>query len=574
MYYIMKRTLLLLFLFLSLLAHAYDAKINGIYYNFVSKSKTAEVTWDGTPSGGAYMRAVTIPSTVMYEGVEYSVTGIGDYAFYRCSDLSAISIPNSVTNIGNSAFQSCSGLTAITVPNTVTRIGSDAFYGCTALTSVTIGNSVNSIGSHAFYYCNKLATVNISDIAAWCKISFADDYANPLLCSRKLFLNGILVKDLVIPNSVTSISEMAFSYCFALTSVSIPNTVTSIGDLAFEGCTGLISVNIPNSVTNIGSRAFEACSKLTSIDIPNSMTSISSGAFSGCFNLISVNIPNSITSIDDNAFQGCYSMTSVSIPNSVTNIGYYAFEGCYGISSIFIGSGVKTIQSTAFAGCKNLEDVYCYAEEVPSAKSNAFNNSLVEYATLYVPEGSISAYQASEPWNGFGMILPIEGKRPDEPEVKVCEVPIITYADGKLQFSCATEGAEIISEIKATDNGTYYDNEVTLAATYQITAYATKIGFDNSEKVTAALSFNLEDSGDNSDDIISVKAHPVLITTQGSTVHVRGLQTSNEVRFATIDGKTLGSARVTDGEASFNTQMPVGSIVVVSTKDGSAKVRL
>ena len=130
-------------------ALAYDVKIDGIYYNLISKGKTAAVT-----SGEEkYSGEVVIPSSITVEGQEYPVAIIGKSAFSDCSSLTSITIPNSVTSIGDGAFYKCSGLTSVTIPNSVTSIGNSAFYGCSGLTSVTIPNSVTSIGDGAFYFC-------------------------------------------------------------------------------------------------------------------------------------------------------------------------------------------------------------------------------------------------------------------------------------------------------------------------------------------------------------------------------------------------------------------------------------
>ena len=185
--------------------------------------------------------AVTIPSTLGGK----PVTSIGDYAFYNCSGLTSVTIPNSVTSIGSLAFSGCRGLTSVTIPNSVTSIGDWAFSGCRGLTSVTIPDSVTNIESSAFAGCSGLTSVTI-------------------------------------PNSVTSIVQQAFYNCSGLTNVTIPDGVTSIGVNAFADCSGLTSVTIPDSVTSIGEAAFSGCSGLTSISIPESVTYFGASCFEGC----------------------------------------------------------------------------------------------------------------------------------------------------------------------------------------------------------------------------------------------------------------------------------------------------
>ena len=192
---------------LSLPMLAAQVEIDGIRYNLNAETKQATVI---KKSSGGYSGKVVIPESVEFKGISHSVTSIGEEAFYKCSWL----------------------------------------------TSVTIPNSMESIGGYAFYECDGLASVHISDIAAWCNIDFSSYDSNPLNYANHLYLNGEEVRDLVIPNSVTSIESYAFYECSGLTSVTIPNSVTSIGREAFKYCSGLTSVTIPNSVTSIGYAAF------------------------------------------------------------------------------------------------------------------------------------------------------------------------------------------------------------------------------------------------------------------------------------------------------------------------------
>ena len=273
-------------------------------------------------------------------------------------------IQEGVTSIGNYAFWSCTGLTSVTIPNSVTSIGSYAFYGCTGLSSVTIGSGVTSIGESAFSSCNSIEKVHISDVAAWCGIVFENYNSNPLGYANNLYVNDVLVTDLTIPNGVTSIGNYAFWSCTGLTSVTIPDSVTSIGSYAFYGCTGLSSVTIGSGVTSIGYNAFSGCTGLTSVTIGNGVTSIGEDAFLSCTNLTSVTIPDSVTSIGGGAFYGCTGLTSVTIPNSVTSIGNSVFSGCTGLTSVTIPSSVESIGSLAFSNCSQLKDIFYGGSEL------------------------------------------------------------------------------------------------------------------------------------------------------------------------------------------------------------------
>ena len=339
--------------------------------------------------------------------------------------------------------------------------------------------------------------------------------------------------------------------------------VTSIREYAFKGCSSLTSVTIPNSVTRIERFAFSDCSGLTSVTIPNSVTSIGEYAFSGCSSLTSVTIPNSVTSIGNSTFSNCSSLTSVTIPNSVTSIGGCAFEYCSGLTSVTIGNSVKYIGKNAFAKCSKLENVYCYAEKVPSTDGTAFEGSGIEYSTLHVLGSSLSSYKTTAPWSEFGTIKALEGT-----EAKKCEKPVISYANGELDFTCSTEGVELASEIKCKDVNKFNTSKVSLSACYDISVTATKAGYDNSDVATAKLYWlPTSDIGTN---INTAKTRGIVIQSAGGFITLSGLNTNERVDFFTVDGAALGSATATDGTATFSAKS--GTIVVAKIGKESVKI--
>ena len=432
---------------------AYNFKAGGIYYDILSSDdKTVEVTFGGEDYSGN----VTIPETVTYEGSEYWVTAIGYGAFYDCSGLRLVTIPNSVTsigtyafrgctgltsvtigknvaNIGDGAFDGCNGLTSVTIPESVTTIGRDAFSHCTGLTEVTIGKSVTTIGSWAFHDTG-LKKVYISDLAAWCRIDFKDDYvydydSNPLSYAHNLYLDNTLVTDLKIPDDITEIHPYAFCGCTSLTSVTIPNSVTAIGEGAFYDCTGLKKVYISDLAAwcRIDFKdSFNPLRYAHNLYLDNTLVT-------------DLKIPNDITEIHPYAFEDCTSLTSVTIGESVTTIGWGAFEGCTGLTSVtaYNPTPVDIVVTNEWWGS-------CFA----------FENVDCANCMLYVPAESVEKYKNAEGWKEFGTILPIGASSITEIQQEQADEHVTVY---NLQGVLILE-TDDATDLKTLQNGAYIVN--------------------------------------------------------------------------------------------------------------------
>ena len=385
--------------------------------------------------GCTSLSCIVIPNSVTYIGddafsmtalssvvIPNSVTSIGKGTFWNCTFLSSIVIPNSVTSIGNRAFVGCKSLSNIVIPNSVTSIGNRAFEGCTSLSSIVIPDSVTDIGESAFSSCTSLSGVVIpNSVKSIGESAFSS-------CTS---LSGI-----VIPNSVKSIGYRMFSSCTSLSSIVIPNSVTSIGDSAFWDCTSLFSIIIPDSVTSIGSCAFSNCSSLSNIVIPASVTNMDGNPFlywNGILTVLSSSffyandvlidnvkktiiafrnkessyiIPNSITGIGPNAFSHCETLSNIFIPNSVTSIGDNAFWGCKSISSIVIPNSVTSIGDNAFGGCTTLSKIVI-PNSMTSIGNRAFD-SCASLSSIVIPN-SVTSIGDSAFWGCtslFSIIIP------------------------------------------------------------------------------------------------------------------------------------------------------------------------
>lgn len=373
---------------------------------------------------------IVIPSTLG----DAPVTSIGNDAFRDCISLTKITIPESVESISYTAFSNCSNLQKIivdknnsnfssidgilfnknrtsliyypkgyaltnyTIPDSVTSIGDGAFWCCSYIESIIIPDSVTSIGRSAFYSCYKLKNIDVDkhnpNFSSNDGVLFNKDKTS-ILC----YPTANSKTNYSIPNSVTNISDSAFSECFNLTNITIPNSVISIGNHAFFQCFQLTTIEIPINVKTIGINAFGLCRKLESIivDENNLFFSSTNGVLYNknkttliCYLMANTHknysIPDSVTNIGSYAFYGCSSLTDIIIPSSVISIGDGVFNDCNGLTSVTIPSSVKSI---GWWYIPNNENLTLYVEENSFADTYAKANG---FTFLYLKSNPESSY--------------------------------------------------------------------------------------------------------------------------------------------------------------------------------------
>ncbi len=506
--------------------YAYDIAVENsdgvtIYYNYINDGIELEVTYQGVRGSASgfgwsyindYSGNIVIPEQVTHMNRTRKVTAIGEHAFENSHQLNSVSLPNNIKNIGNSAFSWCEKLSFVNIPNGVTQIEDGTFACCYSLTSFTIPNNIISVGKYAFESCSNL------------------------------------------------------------TSISIPDNVTSIGEGAFQDCRNLTTLSFPYGITRIENNMFKDCSSLMSFTISDNISSIGEYAFSGCSNLKSIIIPNSITTLERSVFQDC-GLSLVIIPNSIVEIGALAFSGCRNLISVTVPNSVTEIGPCVFQGCSNLTTIISKIEEPYYIMDDIFDYEIYMNASLFVPYGTKDKYKQTDGWKKFVFIEEGTGGGGTTTPEK-CEKPTISYINGNLTFASSTEGATCQYNITDVDIKAGSGNEVQLTVTYNISVYATKAGYENSETATATLCWIDQQPTTEgiTNEISQIPAKAVLIQSQGGMLTIQGVDDGSSIAVYTVSGQKVGSTKAHGNQASLATNIKKGEVAIIKIGEKSVKV--
>ena len=499
----MKRHLLILCILLGLVgtrASAYDFEVNGIYYNIVS---VTEFTCEVTSGDVKYSGDIEIPATVSYNNRTVSVTRIGQKAFYECTLLTSITIPNTVKIIDSQAFLGCSNLKTVINYSDLNILKDSSSDGYVGFYADKVINADEQVGD--FYFRTDNGVCYLSGyIGTDSKISLPANYkGGSYEIGKRAFHNYLNLTKVIIPVSVTGIGDEAFLDCSNLKYLQIedgkdtlkvgwnpkdyewwnekdggifsncpleyvhlgrniaPSPSNTHQFSPFRGNSTLSTVTIGNGVTNIGLGAFYACTNLTQIIISNSVTSIDAVAFQECSNIESIDIPNSVTSIGYIAFAYCSNLKHINLSMGLDSIKPETFGNCHSLISIDIPNSVKDIGYGAFYGCTELrsinipnsvtsidEGAFYDCENLssiilepttPPVAPKAFEESRYLSTTIYVPEEALAAYQSADGWKHFWNI-----------KTEVVEATAITL-DKSTATLCVGESTTLTATLSPAD---------------------------------------------------------------------------------------------------------------------------
>lgn len=408
--------------------------------------------WDSSiPTGFAYcdnLKEIHIKDLSAWCKIKFKTYPLAKahHLFLNGEEVTDLIIPDDVSSISAGAFAYCYGLNSVVIPEGVKGIGSSAFAGCDNLRIITINGSSTEIESYAFN-SNSQKMVYYPDLTTWCKSSFGSSFNN-----YRLFINGIEIKELIIPEDVTEIGKNAFAGYTGLTSVKFSNSVKTISDYAFRNCTQLTSVTFSESITDIGVGAFQGCSNLYSIALPDGVVTLPDEVFRDCSNLTSVILSDGLTNIGAMAFYNCYRLSSLTLSKTLESIGQNAFYRCSQLSSFTIPKSLTNISSDIFYGCSSLSSIKV-EEGNPVYDSRGDCNAIIETETNTLILGCKNTIIPMDILHiGYGAFSQCSG-------LSTITIPDgVQSIDGAAFSSCSgLTSITIPNSVKSIGNGAFYN---------------------------------------------------------------------------------------------------------------------
>jgi len=468
-----------------------------------------------------------IPSTVTFNGIALSVQKIQPYTCYENKYIESLNC-----NISG-------------------EIPDYAFTNCSNMKNMTLGNKITSIGKYAFSNCSNLPSAKI-------------------------------------PDGVIALNDYSFSNCTSLPQITIPKAVKTIGNYVFSGCKGIKELIIEDreEVLTLGSNGFSplfANCPLDNVYIGgdinyNTSKNYGYSPFYRNNSLRTVVITDKETEISANEFYGCTNLQSFTVGDGVTTFGDWAFSGCQSLKSLSFGTQLKTIGKEAFSDCTAVTEIVSKTATPPACESQALDDINKWQCKLFVPTGSIAAYQSADQWKEFFFVEEGAGSgdTPDNPGAKKCATPTISYSNGKLTFSCATSGAICQSTIADDDIRSYSNDEVQLNVTYRISVYATKEGYENSDVANATLCWiDVEPRTEGiANGVASVRANAVLIQGESGTFNISGADEGLPIIIYNTAGQTVGSGKTTAETTHVFTSLRKGEIGIVKIGQKAVKMMM
>ncbi len=522
-----------------------------IYYNVLPGS-AVEVTYDTrfkpTPS---YRNKIEIPSKVVFDGQEYTVTRIGERAFFDCRELNGLVIPSTVAEIGRWAFAWCDALANVSLPNALTSVSADAFDGCYALAKIDLsGESFSSIDG----------------------VVFSNDR------SKLVVFPPAYEGSYDVPATTTEISDRAFGGCAFVSEVTLPKEMHKIGKHAFYYCNWLRKINVPSTVTSIGDGAFGDCASLSDINVSESNSSFSSHRgilYDKDFTTLiqcpggasdDADIPATVKTIGKQAFFRNLGMPTIALPEGVATICEGSFLDSQSLAALQMPSTVKKIESMAVAMCPSLTAVYADMPDPSLVElgDEVFAETDLDKCVLYVPMGSSMKYRNAPQWNAFRQIYEVDGLK-EQSISWLGQTDSIDFNTQSVRLEAvASSGLPVKYTISPKSEGFGYISGDTLVVIHpgeiSVTAFQTgNNSFYPAPPVTYV--FRSNQSGIQSPETDNVKVYGSI-----GRIIIKGSEANNLVRIFSVSGVLIYSG--------YDADVPVDArgIYIVAVRGRSYKV--